>query len=425
MQKQSFLKKIIFDTFNVELSPSSYAIDHRLVEPGTLFFALPGSKTHGSCYIAQAAENGAIAAVVDEACVVENSPIPLLKTPSAEKFLKFLAKSLVTHFSPRIVAVTGSVGKTSTKDFVAAILSSSYKVMSSPGNANSQLGLPQAILNHFDGAADVLVLEMGMTSTGDIMKLVELAPPEVALLTAIDYVHACNFNSLEEIAAAKCEIFSQKDTKLKLVHRSAHNRIPRKIIQKNDFKLYGGDAFVASLKLQVHFPADHFYENLQGAIAVAEYFQIDPDKIMEALQSLTTSKRRMEKFMIGEVIFFDDAYNACESSVVSALKGIDSNYSGHRKIAVLGPMLELGKYTYDSHRRVGEKAFQICEMLFCFGEEWRELAENWSQNGFPCVWRLSRQDLGKELSGYLQPRDVVLLKGSRSTHTKEIINELN
>lgn len=197
------------------------AVDSRQIKPGDLFFALPGAKADGHTFLEEAAKKGAAGAVVHHSYNGADFGLPLIKSDDVLQTLQELARKKVESARPRIVGITGSLGKTTTKEFVTTLLKAKYRVAASPGNSNSQIGLPLAILNHSGEGDEILVLEMGMTHPGEIHKLVSIAPPEVAVVTKVALVHACNFESIEEIAHAKGEIFSHPLTKMGIYNKES------------------------------------------------------------------------------------------------------------------------------------------------------------------------------------------------------------
>ena len=191
-----------------------YQADSRLIEKGDIFFALPGEKTDGHAFLEEVAKKGAIAAYVKDD--VPSFGLHLIKVPDPLLTLQQLAREKIERFEGKIVAITGSIGKTTTKEFIAQLLATRYKVCSTKKSQNTKITLPLTILNTLEGDEDFLVLEMGMTHPGDIGKLVSIAPPDVAVLTQVTFVHAINFSSYDEIYKYKCEIFSSPRTTSKI-----------------------------------------------------------------------------------------------------------------------------------------------------------------------------------------------------------------
>ena len=196
---------------------SGYNVDSRLIKKGDLFFALPGARTDGHHFLQDAASKGAAAAVVSAEYPGDSYGIPMIKVKDPLEALQMLAREVLKNRNVRIVGITGSLGKTTTKDFIAALLKEKYRVAASPGNSNTQTGLPLNILNHTKGDEEILVLEMGMTHPGNISKLVQIATPEIAVITIVEMVHIVNFDSIEGIAKAKAEILPHPATKLGII----------------------------------------------------------------------------------------------------------------------------------------------------------------------------------------------------------------
>lgn len=172
---------------------NNVCVDSRLISPGDLFVALPGNQTDGHHFLPQAKACGAVAAVVCSSYRGPDFGLPLIAVPDTLKFLQESARKKVKESRSKVVAVTGSVGKTTTKDFITHLVSQKYRVASTPGNSNSQIGLPLALLNHFEGTEEIVVVEMGMTLPGQIAGLVSIAPPDIAVITSVALVHAAFF----------------------------------------------------------------------------------------------------------------------------------------------------------------------------------------------------------------------------------------
>lgn len=415
------------------LSVNSVAVDTRLVKPQDVFFALPGAKSDGHMFLAEAASKGAIAAVVSKSYYGPPHGMAIIKVSDVLKALQELAKILLSARNTKIIAVTGSVGKTTTKDFIATILREQYRVASSPGNSNSQIGLPLTILNHTHGDEDFLILEMGMTHPGQISSLVQIAPPYVAVLTTVELVHACNFESLEEIANAKAEIFSHDKT----IHRIIPNQINHyKALKDLDSKQrktfsvtdHNADYYIENLpehmlvhfdKQQIKLPScpisgQHILHNVAAAITVARSLGMDWDSIGRAIPKLSMPAKRMQKVEKNGILFINDSYNASPVSVKAALNSLPAPKVGGRTIAVLGDMLELGKFSDDCHREIGEAALGRINQMFCFGECCKPIIEVWKHRGQPAALYTDIALLIEELRMQLKPNDVVLLKGSNS-----------
>lgn len=421
-----------------------YCVDTRNLKPDELFFALKGECVDGHDYLVEAQKKGAVAAVISK---TYTGPLPvnlfLIPVEDPLHALQEIARQVIANTSSRIVAITGSIGKTTTKEFVHTLLSGKYRTSASPGNSNSQIGLPLSILNHTTGEEEVLIFEMGMTNSGEILKLIQIAPPEVSVLTSIALVHACNFDSIDDIAWAKAEIFQHVHTPLGILHRDipCYDKILKATpCRKLSFSLTSQNADYTidpenSIKLKAnvegqsirldcfHLPGKHNMHNLLAAIAVARHFNVCWDEIQQRIGLLQLPERRLQFVTQKEILFINDSYNAAELSVKAALESLPKPIGRGRKIAVLGSMMELGKFSDESHRRVGEHALNCVEEIYCFGEECRPIYEIWKKAGKKVELFHDFSALLLCLRRILKPSDVVLIKGSRSKQMWKILEE--
>lgn len=428
------------------------AVDSRLVKSGDLFFALPGAQSDGHAHLAEVAAKGAVSAVVHTSYAGEDFGLPLLRCGDVLQALQELTKAYLQKSKAQIVAVTGSLGKTTTKDFIGHLLKSKYKVSVSPGNSNSQIGLPLAILNHTHPDDEIIVLEMGMTHPGQITKLMQIAIPTVAVVTTVALQHACNFDSIEEIAQAKAEIFAHPDTKVGFYHLESDYgaklsttgtcpKISFSTTSETADLFLQGDAtkteFVYSqaagseFGLKSHITlapltllGAHNRHNLLAALAVAHYFGISPEQMSASISTMALPERRLERVEKFGATFINDAYNASELSMKAALSCLPTPKPGAKRIAVLAEILELGKFSQQCHQAVGEYALNYVDMMFCYGEGCKPIRECWKAAGKPVVWAPERAEIVAALRSQLQPGDVVLLKGSRSKGVWKVLDEL-
>lgn len=418
-------------------------VDSRLLKTGDVFFALPGSQVDGHTFLPEVASKGASAAVVSQTYNGMDYGLPLLYVPDVMDALQLAAKNFLSESSAKVIALTGSVGKTTTKDFTTALLKQKYNVASSPGNSNSQIGVPLAILNHTDGTEDIVVLEMGMTVPGNIKKLINIAPPDIAVLTTVALVHACNFQSLDEIALTKAEIFSHPKTSLGVLSYDINNysEVCRlSPCPKVSFSVTseGADYFLKSAKESMHvheidgsvvelpmlsFPGKHNQHNFLAAAAVARALGVSWDQIREAVQVLALPERRLQLVEKKGVLFVNDSYNASAVSVKAALSSLPSPSPGRKKIAVLGEMLELGKFSEGCHREVADYALDTVDEMYCLGNECLAIKDSWQKANRPVMWSTDRSELVEALRRVLEPGDVVLLKGSRSKGMWKVLEE--
>lgn len=420
-------------------------IDSRNLEKGQLFFALKGKSTDGHHYLKSVAEKGASSAVVFEDYAGDTFGMQLIRVPDVMEALHKLTRDLLKISNSKIVAITGSLGKTTTKDFTATFLKKRYRVGISKGNHNSQLGLPLSILNDTHGDEDILVLEMGMTHPGNLKQLITFAPPDIAVLTSVDLVHAENFNSLEEISHCKSEIFTHSNTQLGIISRDipSFTEIFQSTCRKLSFSILSpcADFFLEiennSEKLILRdengdrialpfptVPGKHNLHNMLAAIAVARTFNLDWVEIAEAIPSLNLPERRLEEIHINGIMFINDSYNAALTSMKSALLSLGSSNRKGQKIAFLGGIRELGKFSEECHKEVGNFALDHADMMYCLGEECLPIYDIWRSANRPVWWSKDRSSLVKELKNALMTDDTVLLKGSNAWELWKVLDEV-
>lgn len=409
------------------------AIDSRDVQPGELFVALNGLKVDGHDYVAEAAQKGAIAAVVSKNFDQSGLSIPLLKVDNPLQAIQKVAAWQVGRTKAKVVAITGSLGKTSTKDFLYALLKTKYNTQATSGNQNSQVGMASSLLTNVVGDEEFLVVEMGMTAAGHIQKLVEIVPPDMALITQIALVHAENFDGIEEIAKAKAEIFSHPRTHTVVMSKDspatalleslAHCRTLTYSMQDTsaDFYLQVQKEYlrfcengIAMMLPFVSFLAPHIYLNCLAACSMAKLCGMSIDEIGACLSNLKLPEKRLEVIEKQGIKFVNDSYNAAEDSVKAALRFVQGQPCQGAKIAVIGQMRELGKFSERCHRAVGECALECVEKIFCLGVECEPIVTLWKQANRHVEWFLDFSELMQSLKNKLRANDLVLLKGSRS-----------
>lgn len=370
------------------------AVDSRLVKPGDWFFALKGLKTDGHLHIEQALDLGA------KKIIASQGPHAVVEDTLAA--LQDLARKFIKNSSAKVIGVTGSIGKTTTKELIYFLLKTKFKVGKTVGNQNSQVGFPLTLLNEIKGDEDFLVLEMGMTEPGNIEKLVSIAPPDISIITMIAPVHIVYFKDIEGIAKAKAEILSSPKTKTALINQKC---LPYKeILEKagKDVLYYGNKEDYPEPKL----PRQHF-ENFYGACKV---FELCGGKKEEIITDFPQIDRRFQKLEKNGVHFINDAYNASEIAVVAALKELPS---GRKKIAVLGEMLELGNYSEQAHLNVAKVTLDTVDDVILVGKGTQPIKAFREEKGL----KTPLFEDYKGALGYLREQakegDLVFLKGSR------------
>ncbi len=410
----------------------SAVTDSRSVTRNDLFFALPGAKTDGHAYLEGVAAKGAVAAVVSESYRGPDHGLILIKVPDVLGALQTIAKKRIEAWQPPIVAVTGSVGKTTTKEFIATLLGARFKVGKAPGNANSQVGLATTILN-LRGDEETLVLEMGMTEAGNIAKLVTIAPPTHAVITKIGMAHAGNFaDGIEGVAAAKAEILSCARTKLAIIGMDAwrFEQVQKAgscarltagcfpvdadfvlVPEGKGWKVREGGKM--SPIFQLPFTASHFLENFSIAIAVARSLGLEWEEIIPQFGLLQSTGNRFAHVTIDGALFINDSYNAGPESVRAALDNLPVPAGQGRRIAVLGGMtVDLGPTSDSLHVEVAHHALKKADLFFCYGPGAEPMKEVFEEAGRLCLFTEDMGELQRGVFSFVQPGDVILVKGA-------------
>jgi len=372
---------------------------------------------------------------------------PYILVEDAILSLALLAKAHLSRSTAKIVAVTGSVGKTSTKEMVAAAIAAKMSVYCSPGNLNTEVGLPLSVLEHED--EEILVLEMGMRGLGQISDLVEIAPPDIGIVTNVGEAHLEILGSLDNIAAAKGELLAGMKTGGIAVinrddqyydflagmaqgpvvsfgyHTEADYRIMR--VELTEGGKYSWVLATGADRFSVHvpWPGRHNILNSAAALAAASAAGVDIEKAIAGLNNCRPGDRRLDILKLDSgVTIIDDTYNASPASTLAALETLRDFKTKGKRVAVLGNMLELGPRTMDGHIEVGEGAAHICDLVITIGELAATVADTVTSRGVPAVKCDSKEAVVSLLLAELRPDDVVLIKGSRGMQLEDIVAQL-
>lgn len=428
---------------------TGFSVDTRTLKPGEVYFALPGAQVDGHQFVEEAFAKGASCAVVANWFKSAFQGL-FIRVDDVLKSLQGLAKAFFDLQRPLFtIGITGSLGKTTTKEFLATLLKHHFKVFKSPGNHNSQIGLPLALLNYWNGA-DIAILEMGMTEKGHISRLVEIAPPDIAVLTKVSLAHAQNFSSIEAIAEAKREIFTHpktnrgiyakeidfpiewskktgwtgrsfalrdRATDYSLIQEPFANSSQEKSSWR--FKAPGLEQLLPTIDLMGE-PSLH---NLLAALSTIHMMGVLVEGIMDQIPHLKLPERRLERVLKKGVLFINDSYNASLDSMIAALKCVEDVAGSGKKWAVLGSMLELGRYSDECHRSVGLEALERVDHLLCFGDECIPMVQVWEEKGRKAEQMQTHEDIICCLRRSIKAGDVVLLKGSSSKMMWKVLDE--
>lgn len=408
--------------FEKLLSYPGFSIDSRAVESGHLFFALPGEKTDGHRFLQEVAQKRGVASVVSRGYSGPDFGLTLFPVDDQLLTLQQLARYKLQKNRPQVVGVTGTVGKTTCKEFIAALLDGFREIAWSPKSCNSQISLPLTILNHSGWGEEILILEMGMSQKGEIARLVEIAPPDISVITALSLVHAENFTSVDEITQAKGEILSRSETKLGLIPPSpllqSMGTCPKKTISFDDLTAdyHPKNVPLPCLKLPPH----HLY-NALVAMAVCRELGMQWEELLPRTKLLKMLEGRGTIVEKKGIYFVNDAYNASPESMKAALNSLPQTMG--KRLAILGPMKELGKFSEAAHEEVGTFALEKLDHLICTGRECFPMAEIWRRHCRPIDHFDQNDQALSTLKQMAKPGDVVLLKGSHSCRLWEILEE--
>ena len=353
---------------------TGWSVDSRSLRAGDLFFALRGPNHDGHAYVREVLQKGASAVVVDrEISGGSAAEGRILRVEDTLQGLQQLAAKARRRWGGRVVAVTGSAGKTTTKDIIAAMLAAERRTAKNEGNLNNHIGVPLSLLR-MDDAAEVAVLEMGMNHAGEIRRLAEIAAPEIGVVTNVGTAHMENFESIDGIAAAKRELIEalpaagvavlNADDARVAAFRSYHAGRSVLYGESAEADVRGQDVVVTAEGVDFrveqtifHSPmaGRHGVSNLLAGIAVAKEFGIALDRLPERVRDLTPGKMRGDRFYSRGVLIYNDCYNS-NPEAARAMLDVLRETPARKRIAVLGEMLELGRWAETLHREVGDYA---------------------------------------------------------------------
>ena len=421
---------------------TGWSVDSRSVQPGDLFFALRGPNFDGHGYVAAALQAGAVGAVVDRDM---NGLDGALLVPDPLAALQSLAGWARTHWGGTIVGVTGSAGKTTTKDAIAHLLAAELPVGKTVGNFNNHVGVPLSILRLPDECR-VAVLEIGMNHAGEIRALAAIARPEIGVVTNVGYAHVEFFDSIEGVALAKRELIEalppygvailNADDPRVLRFRAVHagRTITFGFNEHADVRAEhmqsgcDGTSFrAAGLDFETTLAGQHGVMNLLAGIAVAEALEIDPARLHDAVRTFSVGKMRGERVEHNGVTIWNDCYNS-NPEAARAMLDVLAGTSARHRVAVLGEMLELGRSAEDLHRDIGKYvAEQGIDVLIGIRGAACAMVEEARRSGMSdgaALFFEEPREAGEYVRRLLEPGDAVLFKGSRGVAVERALERL-
>ncbi|MEB6171510.1 UDP-N-acetylmuramoyl-tripeptide--D-alanyl-D-alanine ligase [Staphylococcus pseudoxylosus] len=421
------------------------SIDSRDIKNQNLFIPFKGEHVDGHQYVAQALRDGAGASFYQKGTLLdENVEGPIIWVDDTLTALQQLAKAYLEFVNPQVIAVTGSNGKTTTKDMIESVLKPQFKVKKTQGNYNNEIGMPLTILE-LDIDTEISILEMGMSGFHEIEFLSNLAEPDIAVITNIGESHMQDLGSREGIAKAKSEItvglkpgglfiydgdepllkpYVNQLTNVDLVSIGKHST--NSLVSQIETINNDGIAFTINEEERFELPilGEHNMKNATIAIAVGKRMKLNYDTIFNNLREVQLTGMRMQQYHTSDnSLVINDAYNASPTSMKAAIDTLA--VMNGRKILVLGDVLELGPNSQIMHEQVGEYLNgKDIDTLFTFGEESQYISNVGNQYVNHMEHFENKQKLIETIKTYVQPEDKVLVKGSRGMKLEEVVEAL-
>ncbi|GKX29078.1 UDP-N-acetylmuramoyl-tripeptide--D-alanyl-D-alanine ligase [Vallitalea longa] len=430
---------------------NNISIDSRTIAENDIFIPIKGDNFDGHNFISMAYEKGAMICFTEDKSRIPSNQIGILVSDT-KKALKDFAKYYLSLFKIPIVAVTGSVGKTSCKEMIGSILSVKYDVHKTIGNFNNEIGLPLTIFK-LEDRHEVVVLEMGMNHYGELHRLSEIARPDIAVITNIGEAHIEYFGTKNNILKAKSEIldFLKKDGLVILNGDDPYLRKLKENIPFNtltfgfnddndyyisDYKELGWDGLIGKItgtheeyNIKIHTLGKHMLYNIIPGIIIGNHLNMTANEIEQGAYSYKPSKMRMDRIELNDnIVVINDAYNASVDSMISALDTLSTLDTQGRKVAVLGDMFELGDMSKDTHTRIGKvAATKNIDFIICVGKDSKYIYEGAMSNGIDknkISYYKTKEELIDDIDELVKAKDTIIIKASRGMHLEKVIERL-
>lgn len=419
-------------------------LDSRLLEEGYVFLATKGERVDGHKFIPSVFEKGALAVICED--VPEEMTGPCIQVENSFVALKKLAAFYRQQLDITVIGITGSVGKTSTKEFVAGVLNTKYKVWKTQGNFNNEVGLPLTVLQLRD-EHEIAVLEMGISDFGEMHRLSEIAKPDICVLTNIGQCHLEFLGDRDGVLRAKSEIFDYlnpngmifvngDDDKLVTLKEKWKDRLicfgrnrSNDVYAVNEVSkgLLGSTMDIVGAMevegVQIPLPGEHMVLNALAAAAVAKHLKLSLDEIKEGIKKVQAVSGRSNLIPYEDFVLIDDCYNANPVSMKAAIDLLQS--ANGRKVAVLGDMFELGEEEEKLHYEVGEYAKNKVDVLICVGKLAKEIYQGAlaaRAEHQELLYLSDKDDVYKHLKEIIKPQDTILLKASHGMGFADIVS---
>lgn len=412
--------------YNCFQQSSGVSIDTRTIVEGNMFFAIKGDNFNGNKYAKLALENGASYVVVDEKNLVENERYILVQ--DSLMALQQLSSYYRSTFQGKVIALTGSNGKTTTKELIISVLSSIYRVDGTVGNLNNHLGVPLTLLRSKPDC-DFVIVEMGANHVGEIANLSEIAKPDYGLITNIGKAHLEGFGGQEGVIKGKSELYKYLIANNKTIFVNKDDHILTELVDdyakvvtysKTKFQIMLSDDFLTFKNtnniIETNLIGEYQLNNIAAAWAMGEYCGVGLNQIEQAIKKYLPSNNRSQVLHHEGNTYLLDAYNANPSSMNASIDAfLQTSYSN--KAIVLGDMLELGEYSHEEHQKLVDKLNKIQNIeVYYVGKIFKSVLPENSSNVFATVDELSIELSNKKYLNYH-----ILLKGSRGLALEKLV----
>lgn len=423
--------------------------DSRQANNSSLYIPIIGEKLDGHQFLNDAYNNGCRNFLTDKDHEFIKDDINLIEVKDTTKSYGDIAKNYKNKFKVKTIGVTGSVGKTSTKDIIYSVLKEKYKTLKNEGNFNNEIGIPKTILN-LDSTYSYLVSEMGLSFKKDIAYFTSIVKPDIAVISSIGMSHIENFNNQDEIFDAKMEITTYFSKNNILIVNGDDKYLKTLRDKKHVYKLltYGFNSYndlvcksYEILKDKIKFVcqiknkeeefvipsiATHNILNALSAILVGLEQGISIEKIKKGLSDFSITKGRLTIINKKDITIIDDSYNASSDSIISALKVLN-NYKT-RKVAILGDVLETGRYAKEIHEKIGDEIYPNATFLIACGNDAKYYISSAIKKGLDkknTVFFKNYEDLLKEIDKYIKKGDTILVKASHGILLDRVVEYLD
>lgn len=417
------------ELFEIFKNSTGVSIDTRTIEKGNLFFAIKGPNFDGHAYISAALDAGAAYAIADDSKYIQDERV--IYVNNTMESLQSLARYRRALFAKPVIGITGSNGKTTTKELVVSVLKTKYNVYATKGNYNNHLGVPLSILSIAD-EHEIAIIEMGANHQGEIKFLSEIAMPDIGVITNIGKAHLEGFGGIEGVRKGKTELYKYLDSTYGVIFYNEEDEYLVRSLPKNTSNIsysLGSTRLISNfpyvsfcykdIEIQSNLTGAYNMINMVAALSLGEYFGLDSNHLKEGIESYIPENNRSQIKKTERNVLIMDAYNANPSSMIASIKNFNA-YPSEKKTLIIGHMLELGPTSTQEHKDLVDYIGSFkWDNVFLVGSEFFKIQKEIPFSLFKNT---------KELRGFIKPMNLsghaILLKGSRGVALEKSIDLL-